>query len=204
MSIAIAVVEDNKSFRDSLVELIRSTEGFELVGEYSNAEEALGLADKKPQIVILDIVLPRMSGLDLLKKIKMQNPGIQFLICSGHDDDDRIFSALEAGASGYILKDFNSSQIIEAIRELSNGGAPMSPYIAKRVIGSFQKKTNGVEQLLTDREKEILEQASRGLMYKEIAGNLGISHETVKRHLKNIYHKLHVQNKIEAINKFKS
>jgi len=203
MTITIAIVEDNKLFRESLAKLIRSTDGLELVGEYANAEEAMQLIKAKVDIVMIDIVLPGMSGVELIKNIKSVNENIQFLVCSSYDDNEKIFSALESGASGYILKNYNSSEIINAIRELYIGGAPMSRSIARKIIRSFHKLDEKKENLLTDREYEILGFAARGLMYKEIAEELSITHETVKSHLKNIYQKLHVQNKIEAINKFK-
>lgn len=204
MNITITVVEDNQPFRESLVRLIRSIEGLELVSEYRNGEDALALLNDKPDIVIVDIVLPGMSGLQLIKTIKSYKVHTQFLVCTSYDDDEKIFSALESGASGYILKDYNSIQIVDAIKEVYHGGAPLSPYIARRVINSFQKNHHEMNGLLTLREKEILGLASEGLMYKEIAEKLLITHETVKQHLKNIYQKMHVQNKIEAINKYKS
>ncbi|MDZ4808893.1 MAG: response regulator transcription factor [Bacteroidota bacterium] len=204
MNITISVIEDNKSFRESLVQLIRSTEGLELMAVYSNAEEAMALLQHKPDIVIIDIIMPGISGLEFIKKMKTGNETIQYLVCSGYGDDDKIFLALQCGASGFILKNSNSAEIIRAIKELYYGGAPMSPYIARRVINSFQKQNDANGDLLTDREREIIELAAQGLMYKEIASQLRITHETVKSHLKNVYQKLHVQNKIEAINKFKS
>ncbi|MEO7984621.1 MAG: response regulator transcription factor [Bacteroidota bacterium] len=204
MHITISIVEDNRSFRASLVQLINAAEGLVLVSEHSNAEDAEALLLHRPDIVIVDFVLPGMSGVELIKKLKPRNEAIQYLVCSGYDDDDKIFMALECGASGYILKNNSGSEIITAIKDLYHGGVPMSPYIARRVLHSFQKKNGVREDLLTDREKEILEHAAKGLMYKEIAKELAITHETVKRHLKNIYSKLQVQNKIEAINKFKS
>lgn len=203
MKITVSVVEDNKSFRASLVELIRSAEGLEFISEYSNAEEAMDIIYKNPDVVIIDIVLPGKSGLELITEIKEKRDRIQFLICSSYDDDERIFAALEAGASGYIMKDYSSAEIVNAIRELYYGGSPMSPYIARRVINSFQKKKYDEDYALTDREKEILDLVATGMMYKEIAENLFITHETVKKHMKNIYHKLHVQNRVEAINKLK-
>lgn len=203
MDIAISVVEDNKAFSASLVQLIKSTEGLLFLSEYASAERAFNLTKDNPDIAIIDIELPGMSGIELIKKIKPLNNAIQYLVCSNYDDDDKIFSALESGASGYILKDCTSSQIIYAIKELYNGGSPMSPYIARRVIASFQKKKSEEAFLLSEREKEVLQLLSKGLLYKEIAEQLFISSETVKKHLKNIYQKLHVQNKVEAINKFR-
>jgi len=203
MTINISVVEDNKTFRTSLVELIRSTEGFQLLSEHSNGEDAEEMLNLRPDIVIMDIVLPGISGVELISKLKPRNEAIQYLVCTGYDDDDKIFSALEAGATGYILKSNSSAEIIAAVKDIYQGGVPMSPYIARRVIHSFKDRNGAKDGLLTEREKEILELASQGLMYKEIAEDLLITHETVKKHMKNIYTKLQVQNKIEAINKYK-
>jgi len=204
MSICISVVEDNKSFRDPLVQLIGLTDGFLLVSEYTNAEEAEALVYDNPDIVIVDIRLPGRSGIELIQKIKPLNKAIQYLVCSNYDDDENIFTALEAGAAGYILKDYTAAEIVAAITELHNGGSPMKPGIARRVIASFQKTNKTPLFLLTDREKEVLELSAKGYLYKEVARQLLITHETVKQHLKNIYQKLQVQNKIEAINKFKA
>ena len=204
MKITVSVVEDNTSFRASLVQLIRSTEELQLLSEYGNAEEAIDILNKKPDIVIIDIVLPGKTGLELISEIKDRDERIQFLVCSSYDDDERIFAALEAGASGYIMKDYNAGEIVSAIRELYFGGSPMSPYIARRVISSFQRKKDNNDGILTEREKEILNLAATGKVYKEIADSLEITHETVKSHMKKIYHKLHVQNRVEAINKLKN
>jgi len=203
MTITVSIVEDNKTFRSSLAELIRSADGMLLVSEHSNGEDAEKFISLRPDIVIVDLVLPGISGVELIRKLKPLNEAIQYLVCTGYDDDDRIFSALESGATGYILKSNTSAEIISAIREIYHGGVPFSPYIARRVINSFKNKNGAKDDGLTDREKEILELASQGLMYKEIAEDLLITHETVKKHMKNIYTKLQVQNKIEAINKYK-
>jgi|ERR1017187_2199465 DNA-binding NarL/FixJ family response regulator len=203
MNISISIVEDNKLYRESLVYLIQSHEHLLLVSEYASAEKALNIANDNPDIAIIDIELPGMSGIDFIKKMKPLNSNIQYLVCTSHEDDERIFAALQNGASGYILKDSTSLQISNAIIDLYNGGSPMSPYIAKRVFASFLPK-NSAEELLSSREKEVLQLLSKGLLYKEIAEKLFVSKETVKKHLKNIYHKLHAQNKVEAINKFRS
>jgi NarL family two-component system response regulator LiaR len=189
MNISISIVEDNNSFRASLVELINSTPGFSLKSEYANAEKGLNIAKDRPDIAIIDIELPGMSGIELIKKIRSLNKNIEYMVCSSHDDDEKIFSALESGASGYILKDSTSLQIIDAIKELYNNGSPMSPSIARRVIESFQKKKSEYLLLLSDREMKVLQLLSKGLLYKEIAEELFISHETVKKHLKKIYQK---------------
>lgn len=204
MRITISIVEDNTSFRAALVQLIHDTDELQLAYAYTSAEQGMDLLQHPPDVAIIDIQLPGMSGIELIKKIQQQHKGILCLVCSVHDEDEHVFAALESGASGYLLKDSTSEQIVTAIKELYNGGAPMSPYIAKRVIASFQKKTSlPGDALLSEREKEVLQLLAIGLLYKEIAERLFISHETVKKHVRNIYSKLHVQNKIEALNKFR-
>ena len=204
--ITVSIVEDNDQFRNALEAIIKVQDDFALAGSYDSAERALdGLIENPPDIVITDISLPGMRGTELIMSLKDKMLQTQFMVCTIHDDNDTIFEALKRGASGYILKDpVTAAEIIKAIRDLYNGGSPMSPYIARKVISSFQKSTTHNEQaLLSIREKEVLELLAKGLLYKEIADKLGVTHETVKKHLKNIYQKLHVQNKIEALNKFK-
>ncbi len=204
--ITIAIVEDNDQFRIGLEEIIKGQKEFALLGSYTSAEKAfIALPDNPTDIVICDISLPGMRGTELIVRLKDKMPQTQFMVCSIHDDNDTIFEALKCGASGYILKDpVTADEIIKAVRDLYNGGSPMSPFIARKVIGSFQKPViNEENSILSIREKEVLELLSKGLLYKEIADRLGVTHETVKKHLKNIYQKLHVQNKIEALNKFK-
>ena len=204
--ITVSVVEDNEQFRNALETIIHAQDDFALAGSYESAEKALtGLMKTPPDIVIADISLPGMRGTELIMNLKEKMQQTQFMVCSIHDDNDTIFEALKSGASGYILKDpVTAAEIVKAIRDLYNGGSPMSPYIARKVISSFQISTTHNEQaLLSIREKEVLELLAKGLLYKEIADKLGVTHETVKKHLKNIYQKLHVQNKIEALNKFR-
>ena len=204
--ITISIIEDNDQFRNGLEAIIKSEPDFFLAGSYSSAEKALvGLPDSPPDIVIADISLPGMRGTELIVRLKDKMKQTQFMVCSIHDDNDTIFEALKCGASGYLLKDpVTADEIIKAIRGLYSGGSPMSPYIARKVISSFQKPAVTDEHsLLSIREKEVLELLAKGLLYKEIAEQLNVSHETIKKHLKNIYQKLHVQNKIEALNKFK-
>jgi NarL family two-component system response regulator LiaR len=202
--ITIAVVEDNVQFRNGLESIIQSQNDMVLAGSYESAEKALNaLPDNPTDIVISDINLPGMRGTNLIMHLKDKMPHTQFMVCSIHDDDDTIFEAMKYGASGYILKNpVTADEIIKAIHDLYNGGSPMSPFIARKVISSFQKPTVSTESsLLSVREKEVLEFLAKGLLYKEIADKLGVSHETIKKHLKNIYQKLHVQNKIEALKK---
>jgi len=204
--IKVAIVEDNDQFRKALETIITNERDTSLIGSYNSAEKAfIGLEQSPPDIAIVDISLPGMRGTQLIVRLKDKLPHTQFMICSIHDDNDTIFEALKCGASGYILKDpVTADEIAKAIRDLYNGGSPMSPFIARKVIGTFQKPLiNDVSSLLSQREKEVLALVSEGLLYKEIALRLDISAETVKKHLKNIYQKLHVQNKVEALNKFR-
>jgi two-component system, NarL family, response regulator LiaR len=204
--ITVSVIEDNDQFRSALETIIKSQNELTLIGSYASAEKAMNeLVNNPPDIVISDISLPGMRGTELIVRLKDKMPRTQFMVCSIHDDNDTIFEALKCGASGYILKDpVTAEEIIKAIHDLYNGGSPMSPFIARKVIGSFQKPVvNDENSTLSIREKEVLELLSKGLLYKEIAERMGITHETVKKHLKNIYQKLHVQNKIEALNKFR-
>lgn len=204
--ITVAIVEDNDQFRYALETIIGSNDDMALAGSFDSAEKAhTALLQKPPDIVIADISLPGIRGTEMIVKLKDKMPQTQFMVCSIHDDNDTIFEALKCGASGYILKDpVTAAEIIKAIRDMYNGGSPMSPFIARKVINSFQKPfINDDHSLLSTREKEVLELLAKGLMYKEIADKLGVSLETVKKHLKNVYQKLHVQNKVEALNKFR-
>jgi len=204
--ITVSVVEDNDQFRTALETIIKGQKELALIGSFASAEKAMSeLLKNPPDIVISDISLPGMRGTELIVRLKEKMSRTQFMVCSIHDDNDTIFEALKCGASGYILKDpVTADEIVKAIHDLYNGGSPMSPYIARQVISSFQKPVvNDESSTLSIREKEVLELLSKGLLYKEIAERLGVSHETVKKHLKNIYQKLHVQNKIEALNKFR-
>jgi DNA-binding NarL/FixJ family response regulator len=171
---------------------------------FRDAEEAIA---KMPvndiDVVLMDIHLPGMNGVECMKNLKPSMPHAQFMMCTVFDDDDNIFTALEAGASGYLLKRTSPAQTLEAIRELHDGGSPMNSEIARRVVESMQKKSkpNKAAESLTTRENEILDLLAKGYLYKEIADELSISKETVKTHIHNIYDKLHVQNRTEALNK---
>jgi two-component system, NarL family, response regulator LiaR len=204
--IKVAIVEDNNQFRTALETIVNQEKDTTLVGSYTSAEKALSaLEQTPPDVAIVDISLPGMRGTELIVRLKDKIRQTQFMVCTIHDDNETIFEALKSGASGYILKDpVTAEEIVKAIHDLYNGGSPMSPFIARKVIGTFQKPViNDVNSLLSIREKEVLELVAQGLMYKEIAIRLTISAETVKKHLKNIYQKLHVQNKVEALNKFR-
>jgi DNA-binding NarL/FixJ family response regulator len=204
--ISVSIIEDNDQFRNALESIIASQEDMVLINSCADAEKAYELLiATPPDIVITDLGLPGMKGNELIIRIKQKLPQQQFLVCTIHDDNESIFEALQSGASGYILKEpVTVDEISKAIRDLYMGGAPMSPFIARKVLTTFQKPLVKNEQsLLSQREKQVLELLAKGLLYKEIAQQLGVTSETIKKHLKNIYQKLQVQNKIEAINKFR-
>jgi NarL family two-component system response regulator LiaR len=180
---------------------VEGSNNYQLGKVFSSSEEALPFISQLSGIAIVDIKLPGMNGANLVWHISQSNKEVQCIICSMFDDDEFIFSALKNGALGYLLKDSSGDQILAALDDLKSGGSPMSPYIARRVIASFQQpKEKKVSELLSDREQEVLGQLAQGLIYKEIGEKLFISHETVKQHIKHIYQKLHVQNKVEALN----
>ena len=194
-------------FSTALSQILQKISCVELLNIYENGSEAInGILAFEPCIVIVDIKLKgELSGLDIIKQTKDFLPKTEFLICTVNDDDQTIFEALSLGASGYILKNSTMLEIKNAIVEVIAGGAPMSPFIARKVISSFrsQQINTPKEYYLTNREQEVLSLLSKGLLYKEIANQLSITHSTVKKHIRNIYEKLHVQNKVEAINKFR-
>jgi DNA-binding NarL/FixJ family response regulator len=202
--ITVSIVEDTDDIRDALRVLINGSDGFECIHVFADAEEALDkMPEKDIDVVLMDIGLPGMNGIDCMKTLRPVMPDAQFMMCTVYDDDDHIFNALKSGASGYILKRTSPAQILEAIRDLHGGGSPMSSEIARRVVASMQKssKLSEANESLTERELEILDFLAKGYLYKEIAAELFISKETVKKHIHNIYDKLHVQNRTEALNK---
>ncbi len=207
--ISVCVVDDNRDLRNALEEIINMSDGFECVATIGTAQEAISqIPFLKPDVVLMDINLgSEETGIDCVKALKQKVPATNFMMCTVYEENEKIFQALTAGASGYILKKTAPTQMLEAIRELYLGGAPMSSQIARKVVAAFQNKPTGNEgseslEVLSNREKEILEQLSKGLMYKEIAAELFISPETVRKHVYHIYEKLHVTNRIEAVNKF--
>ena len=206
--ISVCIVDDNKELRNALEEIIGMAGGYKCVGTMASASDAISrLPLIKPDVVLMDINLgSEESGIDCVKELKPLIPGTNFMMCTVYEEDEKIFEALRAGASGYILKKTAPAKLLEAIRELNEGGAPMSSQIARKVVFAFQSKPtaaiqNGIEDL-SNREKEILEHLSRGLMYKEIAAALFISQETVRKHVYHIYEKLHVTNRVAAVNKY--
>lgn len=205
--ISVCIVDDNNELRSALQEIVSMSEGYNCVGTMSTAEEAIRkLPLINPDVVLMDINLGGgESGIDCVRELKPKMPNTNFMMCTVYEEDEKIFEALSAGASGYILKKTAPGKMLEAIRELYQGGAPMSSQIARKVVAAFQNKpavAGDNLDVLSNREKEILELLSRGLMYKEIAWELSISQETVRKHVYHIYEKLHVTNRVEAVNKF--
>lgn len=203
--IAISIVEDIKDVREGLQRLIGSAPGFLCLSAYGTAEEALkDLPEMNPDIVLMDINLPGMNGIDCIGKIKSVCPRIQFMMFTIYEDSEQVFNALAAGASGYLLKNTPKQKILEALQELHKGGSPMSANIARKVVSYFQKKETvpDTELQISPREKEVLELLSKGYLYKEIGDRLNIATGTVQQHIHKIYDKLHVHNRTEAVNKF--
>jgi DNA-binding NarL/FixJ family response regulator len=193
----IVIIEDNDVVRDGFKLLISSLSDHLVVNSFESCEEALKHIDKdKPNIILMDIELPGMSGIDGTRLIKKSYPDIDILVITVHDDSDLVFQALVAGASGYITKNAPHNKILDAINEISHGGAPMSSKIARMVVESFQRNQNSP---LSPRETEVLELLSEGKSYSVIADELFIHKETVKSHIKNIYYKLQVNSKAAAI-----
>ncbi len=207
MNIPIAIVEDNQDIRNALEQIVTMTDGFELLCSCENGEDALfKLPIFLPKVVLMDIHLGGINGIEVVRQLKELHPDMLFMMCTVYEEDEKIFEALKAGASGYIIKKTTPSKLLEAIKELHQGGAPMSSQIARKVVSAFQNKpvvaAEGLSDLLTRRELEILEMLASGLVYKEISDKLFISSETVRKHVYNVYHKLHVSNRVEAVNKF--
>jgi DNA-binding NarL/FixJ family response regulator len=209
--ITVFIVDDNKELRNALEEIVSMSEGYRCIGTASSAEEAVDrIPIIHPDVVLMDINLgTEESGIDVVRVLKPKIPETNFMICTVYEEDEKIFEALSAGASGYILKKTPPGRMLEAIRELYEGGAPMSSQIARKVVAAFQKQQQQsvpgeAETLhhLTIREREILELLSRGLTYREIAAQTFLSPETVRKHVYHIYEKLHVTNRVAAINKF--
>jgi DNA-binding NarL/FixJ family response regulator len=203
LPIKVAIVEDLEEVREGLINFINSDPELEVIGSFSNAEEAIAVIPHDlPDIVIMDINLPGMSGINCIAEIKDQCPATQFMMFTVYENDDKVFEALKAGASGYLLKKTPPAAIIESLKDLYHGGAPMSSNIARKLVSAYQiKETHSHSLLLSPRENEILELLAKGLLYKEISEKLSIVTGTVRQHIHKIYEKLHVQNRTEAINK---
>lgn len=200
----ITIVEDQKDFREALVAILGLNQDYVVHATYDRAETLLEhLANDVANIYMLDINLPGIDGIELLRRVKKQYPNRLYLMCTSYDDEEHVFAALKAGAHGYLLKNSSAAQIWAALAELKAGGAPMSSGIARKVIGHFHDGgSNTVVQQLSPRENEVLQLLAKGHIYKEVAAQLGISVETVRKHCYSLYEKLHVDNRMEAVNKY--
>jgi DNA-binding NarL/FixJ family response regulator len=203
----IAIVEDNKTIRESLAEFVQTDPECRCVCACATAEEALKQIPRhSPEIVLMDIQLPSLSGIECCAQLKQLLPAVQIIMVTVYEDTDRIFKALRAGACGYLLKRCAPEELVSAIREVRQGGAPMSREIARKVIASFQEPVAAAAEVeeLSPREREILELLAEGFPNKEIAGRVGVTDGTVRWHLRHVYHKLHVRSRTEAALKFRS
>jgi len=201
----VSIVEDNDKLRGTLARVLNRADGFRCVSQYANAEDALkDLPQVRPDVVLMDINLPGMNGVKCVQQLKTLLPGIQVMMLTVYEDTENIFNALAAGANGYMLKRTPSKELLEAIQEVHQGGSPMTMHIARKVVQSFQRSAASVPSTenLSEREQQVLDLLSLGLMYKEIADKLGISYETVHTYIRRIYEKLQVRTRTEAVAKF--
>jgi len=203
MSISVAIVEDETRVRTQLARIIAEAPGFTCQGTFGSAEQGLQeIPRQPPDVVLMDINLPKMSGVECTFRLKKLVPQVQIVMLTVYDDREQIFKALEMGASGYLLKRTPPDEILKALAEVHRGGAPMSSYIARQVVQSFGKRTNPAAPFLSPREAEVLALVAKGYINKEIADQLGVGLETVRSYLKSIYEKLHVRSRTEAAMKF--
>jgi DNA-binding NarL/FixJ family response regulator len=204
MPTRVAIVEDNNEIRETLAFFISNSPGFECVAACASGEEALALLPElKPNVILMDIGLPGINGIECIKQLRSSSPESQIMMLTVFEDDERIYQSLEAGANGYLIKKTEPAKLLEAIGELHRGGAPMSPSIAIRVVRAFRTPLpdESAKAALSPREWEIVEHLSKGFLYKEIADALGISLDTVRTHIHRIYQKLHARSRTEAVNK---
>ncbi len=204
MNISIVIVEDLDEVREGLKNFLALSDEFTVLDTFKNAEEALQeIPAMKPDIVIMDINLPGMNGIECIRQLRNKAPSTQYMMFTVYENDEKVFEALKAGASGYLLKNTGLVQMIESLKQLHDGGSPMSANIARKLVTVFRQQENSLADIktLSNRENEILQLLANGLLYKEIAEKLFISVNTVRQHIHKIYEKLHVQNRTEAINK---
>jgi DNA-binding NarL/FixJ family response regulator len=204
MKVTVSIVEDDVRVRGSLARLIDRSEGFRCVSQHPDAENALvELPSVKPAVVLMDINLPGMNGVECVRRLKTSLPQTQIMMLTVYEDTDLIFSALAAGASGYLLKRTSPADLLAAIREVHKGGSPMTSHIARKVVQSFQRSNApaAANEGLSPREQEVLDHLTKGFLYKEIAAALNISYDTVHTHIRRIYEKLQVRSRTEAVAK---
>jgi DNA-binding NarL/FixJ family response regulator len=204
-AIGVALVEDDHDLRSSLVSLLRKAPGLRVVADYPDGETALAdVVRHKPNVVLMDVNLPGLNGVECARRLKALLPGTQVLMLTVHDDNDSLFNSILAGADGYLLKDTVPAQLVSAIQEVHLGGSPMTPQIARRVVQHFRRSAPSRAQVeeLTPREMEVLEQLARGHRYKEIGDSLGITMDGIRFHIRRIYDKLHVHSRTEAVLKY--
>ncbi|HEX3799927.1 MAG TPA: response regulator transcription factor [Verrucomicrobiae bacterium] len=204
MKKSVVVVEDDPGLREQLVEILDQAADIKCVGAFESAEEALKIVPiQNPDVVLMDIGLPGMSGIECVVELKKTTPSVQIIMVTVYEDSERIFRALKAGASGYLVKSSHPDGLLDSVRDLFGGGAPMSSHIARKVVMHFHllgpAETEG--QNLSPREGQVLSLLASGLTYREIAKKLEIGTETVRSHVKNICHKMHVRNRVEAVAK---
>jgi len=207
VSITVAIVEDDVPAREILAGWIRNADGFRCVGEFDDAETALArLPQEKPSVVLFDINLPGMNGIECVRKLKPRLPDTQFVMITVYEDANHVFNALSAGASGYLLKQTRRNELIDALKDVHAGGSPMSSQIARKVVQNFYRNetqdAGGETVELSPREREVLELLARGYLYKEIAEMLKIGVQTVNTYIRRIYEKLHVRSRAQAVAKY--
>lgn len=203
--ISVSIVDDDQALRESIATFVNGSPGFRCLSTYRDAKSALeGLPADRPDVVLMDINMAGMDGIACVQQLKALMPETQTVMLTVYEDADKIFRALAAGASGYLLKRLTPAKLLEAIQEVHQGGSPMSSSIARKVVASFQKPAAAGEKSahLTPREEEVLDCLAQGLTYKQIAERLGISIDTIRTHLRRIYEKLHVQSRTEAVAKY--
>ncbi len=205
MSITVSIVEDDVPAREILTDWIRRAEGFKCVGQHGSVEQALkNLPPEKPSVVLMDINLPGLSGIEGVRRLKLLLPGTQFMMLTVYEDVDHVFDALAAGATGYLLKQTPRGELLASIKEVHAGGSPMTSNIARRVVQAFHREAPAAPESaeLSQREREVLELLARGYLYKEIVDALQVSRGTVNTYIRRIYEKLHVRSRSQAVAKF--
>ena len=204
MTKSVVVVEDDRGLREQIVAILRTAPDIKCIGAYATGEEALArIPAQKPDVVLMDIMLPGMSGIDCVAQLKKLDAAPQIIMVTVYEDTDRIFRALKAGANGYLVKSSPPDELLDAVRDVETGGAPMSSHIACKVVEHFhvQEPDNHEKNNISQREQQVLTLLASGFIYKEIGDQLGIGVETVRSHVKNICQKMHVRNRVEAVAK---